>query len=292
MPPIEHERLRPRLATEIRHLRQIINSDDLGWLSTLKDGYRDVGNKKAEREIEDRIVAKYPGTEDVIQIVDERWFAAHPYPKAEAPEQEKQSYWRAVITRADAQLKKNPDDAEALRERLNALDNLNGVTNDDLAAAAEAFRGALRGDVGWYSTPPSQFGIARIFLDKKIHVDEVAALVAEGNENYLYHQDYRSSDQNNDDTVKIFAHEDCFVRLQAADLLLGAATQLSNSEIAASAVQAVSRERRLAVPPTKTLGGKSEVGRAQRPQTRRHVDVSRVARCAPRKLQVQGRKTG
>ena len=124
----------------------------------------------------------------------------------------------------------------------NALDNLNGVTNDDLAAAAEAFRGALRGDVGWYSTPPSQFGIARIFLDKKIHVDEVPALVAEGNGNYLYHQDYRSSDQNNDDTVKIFAHEDCFVRLQAADLLLGAATQLSNPEIAASAVQAVSRE--------------------------------------------------
>jgi thiol-disulfide isomerase/thioredoxin len=243
VPAAQQEALRIRLRKEISRLRDQIHSDDSGWLSVLKAGFHMSGDQTAEREVADQIVARYPESDASQRILSERWESDHPQPKEDAPEQAKQEYYRALLARANSELKKRPGDNEAQNDRFDALTMLNGTSTDDIVAAGEAFRSALRVDTGWYSSPPAQVGIAKVYLDRKVRAEEIPTLVAEANEADAERRLIIDSDRMPDEVTKNRAMMKVYQLLRTTDLLVEAATQLHNPEIARAAFDELSQQK-------------------------------------------------
>jgi thiol-disulfide isomerase/thioredoxin len=243
VPIAQQDALRMRLQKEVSQLRDQIHSDDPAWLSVLKSGFHRAGDTNAEREIADQIVTKYPESDESQRILSERWESEHPRLKEDASKQSTQDYHRAVLARANSELKKRPGDNEAQNDRFNALIMLDGTSNDDVVTAGEAFRSALRVDTGWYSSPPAQLGIAKIYLERKVRADEIPALVAEANEADTERRSTIDSDRMPDEVTKNRAVMRVYMILRTTDLLVEAATQLRNPEIARAAVEELSQQK-------------------------------------------------
>ncbi len=243
VPVAQQDALRARLRKEVSELRDKIHSDDPGWLSELNGGYHMAGDTTAEREIADQIVAKYPESDQSRSILSERWEADHPRPKEGASEQAVQEYYRAVLARANAELKTRPGDNEAQNDRFDALIMLDGTSNDEIVAAGEAFRSALRVDTGWYSSPPAQLGIAKIYLERKVRADEVPALIAESNAADAERRSIIDSDRMPDEVTKNREMMKVYMISRTTDLFVEAATQLHNPEIARAAVEELSQQK-------------------------------------------------
>ena len=241
--PNQQDQVRARMKQDLLRLgkKPVKN---LSYLTMLQTGYRMAGDKKSQREIEDRIVADYPDSADAEITASKRFEDEHPYPKEEDTDESKQAYYRASLAKADAQLKKNPQDQRAIRDRFYALEDLDGVSNDEIVNAGEALRGVMRkGELTWYSTPPEQFNIARVYLDRKIRVEEVPDLLAEGHGDYARRQERPVSDRENDELRKAMATNDTWVLLSEAELAVDAAGALQKPEIAKAVVEKVSAEK-------------------------------------------------
>jgi thiol-disulfide isomerase/thioredoxin len=202
-----------------------------------------LGDKRTQREIEDRIVAEYPDSSDAEFATSRRFEDEHPYPKAEDSEAVKQAFYKAQLEQADAELKKNPQKGEAIRDRFDALAELDGVSKDEIAGAGEALRTAMKGTPTWYSTPPTQFGIARVYVEHKVRVEEVPELIAEGRADYVRQRARQASDRNPEETEKMLASNDMFVLLSEAEILVDAARVLQKPEIAKAAMEKLSAEK-------------------------------------------------
>jgi thiol-disulfide isomerase/thioredoxin len=236
--PAKQDEVRARLKGDLQTLRRI-RSNDLGVLSMLQSGYKMAGDKKSEREIEDRIIAEYPDSGEAEFAESGRFEETHPYPKAEDPEATKQAFYRKLLADANAELQKNPTKGEALRDRFEALQVLDAVSNEDIVAAGEALRTSLKGEERWYSTPPMQFSIARAYVDRNIRVEELPDLIAEGRADYQRRQEREVSDRQTDELRKVFALNDEAVLLAEAELSLDAARLLQKPEIARPVVEKI-----------------------------------------------------
>lgn len=237
--PAQQEDVRGGLKTDLQKLRQI-HSDDMGVLTMLQSGYRMAGDKPSERAIEDRIVAMHPDSTEAEMIVMQRFEDEHPYPKEDASAEAKQAYFRVSLAEADSQLKKNLNKTQALDDRFGALEMLDGVSNEEIVAAGEALRTALKEEQRWFSTPPTQFQIARVYLDRNIRVEEVPDLIAEGRAEYARRKEREFSDRETDEMRKGLAGNDAVTLITDAKLSLDAARVLEKPEIAKDVVDKVS----------------------------------------------------
>ncbi|HEY4907281.1 MAG TPA: redoxin family protein [Candidatus Acidoferrum sp.] len=239
--PAKQDEIRSRMKGDLQTLRGI-RSNDLGVLSMLQSGYKMAGDKKSEREIEDRIIAEYPDSGEAEFAESQRFQDQHPYPKQEASAETKQTFYRTLLSDADAELQKNPKKGEALRDRFEALEVLDGVSNEDIVTAGEALRTSLKGEERWYSTPPMQFSIARAYIDRNIRVEEVPDLIAEGRADFERRRERDVSDRETDELKKIYKLNDEAVLLAEAELSLDAARLLEKPEIARPIVEKVLAE--------------------------------------------------
>jgi thiol-disulfide isomerase/thioredoxin len=240
--PARQEEVRDQVKGDLQTLRAI-RSNDLGVLSMLQSGYKMAGDKQAERTIEDRIVAEHPDSTDAELIVMERFELEHPYPKEEASAEAKQQYYRVALAEADSQLKKNMNRAQALDDRFEALEMLDGVSNEEIVAAGEALRTELKEELRWFSTPPTQFQIARVYLDRNIRVEEVPDLIAEGRAAYVLRKEREVSDRQTDEMKKGLEGNDAVTLLREGQLSLDAARALQKPEIARAVVEEVSASK-------------------------------------------------
>jgi thiol-disulfide isomerase/thioredoxin len=240
--PGQQEQVRARVTQDLQRLRKK-PLKDLDYLTTMQAGYRMAGDKKSQREMEDRIVTEYPDSSDAEMAESQRFEDEHPYPKQEESAKAKQAFHRAVLARADAELKKNPQKSEALRDRFDALNDLDGVSSEEIANAGEVLRSALKGELQWYNTPPIQFQIAREYLDRSIRVAEVPDLIAEGRANYERFHHRSISDQETEEMIKGTKMSEMFVLVTEAELSLDAARVLEKPEIAKAVVEKVSAEK-------------------------------------------------
>jgi thiol-disulfide isomerase/thioredoxin len=240
--PAQQEQVRVRLGQDLERLRAR-PVKELDYLTTLQEGYKMAGDKQSERSFEDQIVADYADTSDAEMIVMQRFEDEHPYPKEEESAEAKQKYFRVSVEQADLQLRKNLNKSQALRDRFEALDKLDGTSNEEVVAAGEALRESLKGEQRGYSTPPTEFQIARVYLDRNVRVVEVPELIAEGRTNYAQYHDKPISDRNTDEMIKGIRMNDTFMLVTEAELLLDAARVLQKPEIAQAVVERVSAEK-------------------------------------------------
>ena len=270
-PPEKQDALRKRIDEEVRHLRGSIRSDELDWLYTLKEGFHYADDKDSEREVSDLIVSKYPQSWNAEQIANDRWFKEHPYPKKDAPVEEKYEFYRAMLERSKERLKQDPTNSEFMWSEFAAMRQLYkfrtslpaeqqksveaAVPVTELVDAGERFRRrmpfrdqrrhfvhsriTLQGDVNWLSNPPAQFDIAEAYLDRHVRVDEVPALVAEGHATAKKYEAYTESDRYEEDMTKAFQDAQSLRVLLGANVLLDAARQSGKPEMAKAAVEEV-----------------------------------------------------
>jgi thiol-disulfide isomerase/thioredoxin len=237
--PAKQDEVRNRMKGDLENLRQI-RTNDLGVLSMLQSGYKMAGDKKSQSEIEDRIIAEYPDSSDAEFAEGRRFEDEHPYPKEGDSAEVKQAYYRALLAQADTELKRSPNKSEALRDRFDALEMMDGTSNEELVKAGEALREALKGEMRWYSMLPTQFGIARVYVDRNIRLEEVPALIAEGHADYKRRKDRAESDRQPDEITKSDAFGDLNMLLTEAEVLVDAAKESGKPEIAEDAMQRLS----------------------------------------------------
>jgi thiol-disulfide isomerase/thioredoxin len=240
--PAQQEQVRVRLTQDLQRLRAR-PAKDLDYLTTMQEGYRMAGDKKAQREIEDRMLAEYPDNSETEIVEWRRFEEEHPYPKEEDSEATKQAFYHLQLVRADAELKRNPKKSEALRDRFEALEDMEGVSTDDVVNAGEALRAAMKGELNWATTPPMQFQIARVYLDRNVGVEEVPDLIAEGRVSYARWNGRIISDRESDELLKSIANNETWVLLTEADLLVDAARALQKPEIAKAVMEKVAAEK-------------------------------------------------
>jgi len=253
-PPEKQNALRGRIDEEVRQLRGSIRSDNLHWLVTMKEGFKDADDKSSEREIGDLIVSKYPESWSAEEIVNERWAKEHPYPKPDAPAAEKYEFYRAVYQRSKERVKKDPTNSEAMWGEVTAIRKLyklkksltiegkNAGGEDEIPTAelveiGERLRTALQGDVTWLPMPPAQFDIAEAYFDRNVRMEEVPALIEEGRTTAEKYRAYSVSDRYPEEIVKSLEEEHATLVLLGTNLLVDAARQSGKPEMAKAAME-------------------------------------------------------
>ena len=162
-----------------------------------------------------------------------RW-KEHPWPGRDDPDDESQIFYRVLLQHQDELLKAAPNDSLLLMMRFTALGEIDGITGEQLTAAADKLLNALPKDPIWQASPPVNFQIVRAFVKKKVNLDRVPGLVEEGLT--LEHEHEWRSDGETEETKASRKRGELQLRTQAAELLAGAAKELKNPEIARAAV--------------------------------------------------------
>jgi thiol-disulfide isomerase/thioredoxin len=233
-PVAEHPQVRKHVAADLARLAQVPGEGDSKWLAFLSIGYGMADEPEAVKRVEEELVAKYPQTTEARSVLDERWQREHPWPEGDDPEDNRQAFDRAFVQRADELLKMSPNDSSLLMLRFTALSEIDGVTGDQLTAAADKLHNSLETDPIWQASPPVDFQIAQAFIKRNINLERVPGLVEEGLRLAREHQFL--SDQWTDEAKTELKGWDLRIKTQAADLLARVAKQLKKPEIAKAAV--------------------------------------------------------
>jgi thiol-disulfide isomerase/thioredoxin len=119
--------------------------------------------------------------------------------------------------------------------RFMRLSELNDATTDQVTQAAHELLKAMETDPIWQADPPVEFQVAQTYNKRRIHADEVPALVEKGLRDETDHQfDWDGeTEETKSDERNYAAH----LQVAAADLLVGAAGQLKKPQVAANAVK-------------------------------------------------------
>lgn len=235
--PADYGKVRQQIAADLVRLTRIHPDGDARWLAFLSHGYKLAGNLEASREEEAKLLAEHPQSEPAQRISDERWYQQHPWPAASDPAKLK-AFQQANLQRAETKLKTSPHNVEYLWTRFSCLTNLDDTTNEQLIAAASAFLDQYRKTPDFFSAPPPQLQIAKAYLKRKIHIEEIPALVQESvSANLLFNGP--PSDREADAIRKEQAQYNDFLTSENAAVLVDAARQLGNPSIAREAVAEV-----------------------------------------------------
>ena len=241
-PPNEHDLVRQQLAADLERLEQAPHNSGEAWLQFLKSAYRMLGDQAKVAAAENRILADYPRSLAAQRVRRARFNKAHPYPQPADPEDKKQAFYHAQLQFADEQLKQEPAESEYLMMRLDALGQLTDSKPEDVAAAGEAVVAAIRKGVDWYSIPPVEFQVARAFVTKKVDLDRVPGLIADGLKSSAQHE-HQQSDREPDERRISAADTQFFVETQGAEILIDVAKELKNPGIAKALVNKVAAAR-------------------------------------------------
>src|SRR5262249_25152653 len=81
-PVPEHPQVRQQIAEDLKQLRAR-NLNSKAWLLALQAGYKQAGDKTAQRWAEDELARIFPKSETTRRLIQTRWYDEHPYPKPE-----------------------------------------------------------------------------------------------------------------------------------------------------------------------------------------------------------------
>jgi thiol-disulfide isomerase/thioredoxin len=238
-PPSEHAEVRKQIAADLASLDRNPPTTDIHRLLILQAGYKMLDDETTLRHIEDRIVAAAPNGFTAKEILLERFFKEHPYPKPGDPKSAMQAFYRLQLQFADERLRESPGDSQYLENRFRALSELDDSTAKQIVGAANALRAALRKGTDSFYLPPLEFQIADTFLKRRTHVSEVPTLVADGLNSYRSPWGSLTSDRQTDESSKDAADLDFLMKSEEARILLDAAQQLKKPAIAKRAIDSL-----------------------------------------------------
>jgi thiol-disulfide isomerase/thioredoxin len=140
LPVPEHAKERERVAEDLKRLQALPVHADAEWLSFLKDGYKQSGAPEGQvKAIEARIAREFPQSDEAFSIWYHNWEDEHPRPAGEASRAEWQQYMRPAIEHYQLIAKLFPKQHGSGYWLFEYTTQLDGVSNEEIARAAEAF---------------------------------------------------------------------------------------------------------------------------------------------------------
>jgi thiol-disulfide isomerase/thioredoxin len=235
-PVTEHDQVRKQIAAELTRLHAANPKPDAGWTEFLKHGYHLAGDEAKANAEEGQLLAQFPESDEARRVVTEKWYKAHPWPGAD--ENKQKEYWNLALARANATLQRKPKDEEALIDRFRAYAALENASVEQLTTAGDTMLPIVEANRDMFYAPPLEFQVAQAYLKKKIRAEQVPALVNQGLATESLMQGL-PSDNESADWHKSVSESDAYMAREAASILLDAAQQLHEPEIAQSAVAKV-----------------------------------------------------
>ena len=175
----EHPQERAQILEDVKRIRAR-NLNNRQWLEALRAGYKQAGDKAGERWSQDEIVRLLPKSASARRVIQGRFYEEHPYPKGEATEADRQTYYREVVQVTSEWTKRWPDDELSWSSRVNSLTALNGVANKEVETAYNAYAKAHEHGGASYSIPPLEFSVARFYLKHDFRIADVPGLILKG----------------------------------------------------------------------------------------------------------------
>jgi len=228
----QHAAVRAQIEKDVKRLETMPGEKDARALERIKTGYELAEDSAGVKRTEELILTKFPQSTQAEEVRGRRWEAQYPYPEADASDETKQAYYRMALQRDDEVLKRSPDDSYEFFSRFYWLSRLNGVTGEQLTQAADQLLKAMERSPIWQVYPPVRFQIAEAYNKKKIHAEQISGLVEAGLVDF---RDHTSGSDRVEDTEGLKMNAE--IQIQAAGLLVDAATELKNPEIARAAVK-------------------------------------------------------
>ncbi len=227
----QHPAVRAQIGNDVKRLETMSGEKGARELEQIKTGYELAEDAAGVKRTEELILTKFPHSTQAEDIEGKRWRAQHPYPATDTSEETKQTYYRLALQRDDELLEQSPEVSYRLFSRFYSLSRLSDVTADQLTQAANQLLKASETSPIWQVYPPITFQIAEAYNKKKIHAEQISGLVEAGLIDVRDHA-FDSDRATDADTREM----DAEIQVRAADLLVDAATELKNPEIARAAV--------------------------------------------------------
>ncbi len=229
----QQEQVREQIRSDLQRLDKMRGEHNIPGLSTIRQGYELLGDLSSTIRVEQEMLARYPHNTTSNWVWRKRWAQEHPFPE---DEEKLDAYYRLESRMFAEQLKILPDDAGLWFFQLRDLSALPETTPEVLESTADNLLRTMRADNAESSkyTMMAEFPIVQMYLQRKIRVDQVPALVEQAVQ--YYHEHNSISDLTVPDKQSTSEIWELGVKIESADYLAEAALELSKPEIARKAV--------------------------------------------------------
>ena len=133
----DYDALRKQVSADVLRIRALNLEKDPAWWSVLDQGYQLLGDQKnakwAETERDNHV--QPVGSPPMPEV--SQWFKDHPYPKSDAPKEERQAYNREELKQTDQWVKNYTNSREVWSDRMSAMEALDDVPAAECAETLE-----------------------------------------------------------------------------------------------------------------------------------------------------------
>ena len=228
----EHAAVRAQIAQDVKRLEALPGDKSARELDRIETGYELADDSAGRKRTEELILAKFPQSTEAKDIRARRWQEQHPYPAADASEETKQAYYRLALRNDEDHRQQLPEDSYAAFYHFYWLSRLKDASTEQLTQTAGQLLKVRERNPIWQVYPPVTFQIAEAYNKRKIHADQIPELVEAGLTDIRDHAFL--SDRETDGEQETMDRE---FQVEAVSLLVDAATELKNPEIARAAVR-------------------------------------------------------
>jgi hypothetical protein len=134
-PASEYEALRRQVGQDLERLRQLKLEDKRQWYEALEEGYKLVNDQKQSDWAQEQVQTRFPRPWELA--ARSKWWKDHHWPGEDAPPAEKRAFWSDLLQQTAQWVKERPNTTFVWTERLDAMEQLEGVPAADVKAAAD-----------------------------------------------------------------------------------------------------------------------------------------------------------
>jgi thiol-disulfide isomerase/thioredoxin len=178
VPPTEHAAVRERIGKDLARFEESPQRA-VAFLSFLKKGYSNVGDKAAIERIDGQILKDFPNSGEAERIVADRWNAGHKFPR-DGDRAAQQAFYRAQATTMHEWYQRWHN-LITLMQEFNAVAALDDTKPEELLKLAGQYVDTYhKSPNSFYGAMPMEFEVADALIRKKSLPADIPAWMEEG----------------------------------------------------------------------------------------------------------------
>ena len=179
VPPAEHPAVRERISNDLATLSEWPHEEQASFLTFLRRGYSNIGDKTAVDRIDRQVVADFPKSREAEDVTKEQWRRAHPYPKD--GDHAAVQAWNRLHVAAAHEWYARWGDVISLMEEFNSTAALDNTKGENLLKLGEKYVAAYQSNSNsFYGALPVEFEVADALIKHKALPSTVPAWIDEG----------------------------------------------------------------------------------------------------------------
>lgn len=191
-PATLHDRAREFVRGDIGRLESLALTDSMYWYQTLEDGYRVLGDKEAQRRMQERFQVRFPQSRQTVRGVQRKWYDENPYPRY-GDEEELEKWGREQLAATDDWIERWPAEPMVWNFRLGALSSFRRPPPEAVISTSDRLLATYQSQPDEFrSFPPVAYRVAELYLKAGVRLDEIPRLVDAGTAELLENRQHRS----------------------------------------------------------------------------------------------------